>query len=130
MSLDVFGNVFQADGEGFQPAGEPGLEFGDVALGLGAQFVDLGAQIVEFVGDQQAGHDQQARVPDLADAVGEFLDATPDLLRQRQEVLLLSVVARSEEHTSELQSLMRTSYAVFCLKKNKNPTDKYYYTVI
>src|SRR3546814_7366773 len=27
---------------------------------------------------------------------------------------------RSEEHTSELQSLMRTSYAVFCMKKNKN----------
>src|SRR3546814_7111202 len=27
--------------------------------------------------------------------------------------------SRSEEHTSELQSLMRTSYAVFCLKKNK-----------
>src|SRR3546814_3268678 len=27
---------------------------------------------------------------------------------------------RSEEHTSELQSLMRTSYAVFCLKKNKD----------
>src|SRR3546814_6702137 len=29
---------------------------------------------------------------------------------------------RSEEHTSELQSLMRISYAVFCLKKNKNKT--------
>src|SRR3546814_5821519 len=29
------------------------------------------------------------------------------------------VILRSEEHTSELQSLMRTSYAVFCLKKNK-----------
>src|SRR3546814_10818330 len=28
---------------------------------------------------------------------------------------------RSEEHTSELQSLMRISYAVFCLKKNNNP---------
>src|SRR3546814_10759786 len=28
-------------------------------------------------------------------------------------------VSRSEEHTSELQSLMRISYAVFCLKKNK-----------
>src|SRR3546814_6238418 len=28
--------------------------------------------------------------------------------------------SRSEEHTSELQSLMRNSYAVFCLKKNKN----------
>src|SRR3546814_9735408 len=32
--------------------------------------------------------------------------------------------ARSEEHTSELQSLMRTSYAVFCLKKKKNNTKK------
>src|SRR3546814_4775049 len=32
---------------------------------------------------------------------------------------------RSEEHTSELQSLMRISYAVFCLKKNKN-TNSYY----
>src|SRR3546814_5226332 len=31
----------------------------------------------------------------------------------------LGAVARSEEHTSELQSLMRTSYAVFCLKKKK-----------
>src|SRR3546814_3977329 len=31
----------------------------------------------------------------------------------------VGVVARSEEHTSELQSLMRISYAVFCLKKKK-----------
>src|SRR3546814_7792581 len=32
----------------------------------------------------------------------------------------LSPFSRSEEHTSELQSLMRISYAVFCLKKKKN----------
>src|SRR3546814_2121910 len=32
----------------------------------------------------------------------------------------LQVAARSEEHTSELQSLMRISYAVFCLKKKIN----------
>src|SRR3546814_5730236 len=31
-------------------------------------------------------------------------------------------VVRSEEQTSELQSLMRTSYAVFCLQKKKKPT--------
>src|SRR3546814_4438732 len=31
----------------------------------------------------------------------------------------LEIVKRSEEHTSELQSLMRISYAVFCLKKKK-----------
>src|SRR3546814_7088270 len=34
----------------------------------------------------------------------------------------LSGVLRSEEHTSELQSLMRISYAVFCLKKKKHGT--------
>src|SRR3546814_8588812 len=34
---------------------------------------------------------------------------------------------RSEEHTSELQSLMRTSYAVFCLKKKKK---QYYKTLL
>src|SRR3546814_5952826 len=33
---------------------------------------------------------------------------------------------RSEEHTSELQSLMRISYAVFCLKKHNNTQNKTY----
>src|SRR3546814_6610588 len=33
--------------------------------------------------------------------------------------------SRSEEHTSELQSLMRSSYAVFCLKKKKQKTRDY-----
>src|SRR3546814_5973510 len=37
--------------------------------------------------------------------------------RQRQGVR--EAIQRSEEHTSELQSLMRISYAVFCLKKKK-----------
>src|SRR3546814_9531465 len=35
-------------------------------------------------------------------------------------------VKRSEEHTSELQSLMRISYAVFCLKKNTQHTKHYH----
>src|SRR3546814_8574212 len=35
---------------------------------------------------------------------------------------VLLALHRSEEHTSELQSLMRISYAVFCLKKKKNKT--------
>src|SRR3546814_5007599 len=34
-----------------------------------------------------------------------------------------SAMERSEEHTSELQSLMRISYAVFCLKKKKKPNN-------
>src|SRR3546814_7317006 len=36
---------------------------------------------------------------------------------------------RSEEHTSELQSLMRISYAVFCLKKKKNKTHQNYHII-
>src|SRR3546814_7011718 len=36
----------------------------------------------------------------------------------------LVLIERSEEHTSELQSLMRISYAVFCLKKNTKKLNK------
>src|SRR3546814_3467540 len=36
--------------------------------------------------------------------------------------LFYRIIQRSEEHTSELQSLMRISYAVFCLKKKKKTT--------
>src|SRR3546814_9858282 len=36
-----------------------------------------------------------------------------------------SAVGRSEEHTSELKSLMRISYAVFCLNKTNNNTTRY-----
>src|SRR3546814_5698174 len=42
--------------------------------------------------------------------------------QQRLVVLVAVVFGRSEEHTSELQSLMRISYAVFCLKKKKYST--------
>src|SRR3546814_4672756 len=43
-----------------------------------------------------------------------------EALRQLQwRSSALSFATRSEEHTSELQSLMRISYAVFCLKKKK-----------
>src|SRR3546814_8658372 len=46
-------------------------------------------------------------------------------IEERPDVFLapgLPTPARSEEHTSELQSLMRISYAVFCLKKKKTHT--------
>src|SRR3546814_4709955 len=42
----------------------------------------------------------------------------------RYEDDLFGNAERSEEHTSELQSLMRISYAVFCLKKKKDNTHK------
>src|SRR3546814_4120283 len=41
---------------------------------------------------------------------------------------IITGILRSEEHTSELQSLMRISYAVFCLKKKKTNKIKQYKT--
>src|SRR3546814_5243017 len=49
--------------------------------------------------------------------------ATPDLQARAVGHQIDGIAAaRSEEHTSELQSLMRISYAVFCLKKKTNQT--------
>src|SRR3546814_4733705 len=42
-----------------------------------------------------------------------------DFAQRRRRLARHRDLARSEEHTSELQSLMRISYAVFCLKKKK-----------
>src|SRR3546814_3681154 len=43
---------------------------------------------------------------------------------RRQRLSKTPAARRSEEHTSELQSLMRISYAVFCLKKKKTTDNK------
>src|SRR3546814_5588242 len=58
----------------------------------------------------QRGDDARAACADgVAQRRGAAIDVDP----------VARNVERSEEHTSELQSLMRTSYAVFCLKKKK-----------
>src|SRR3546814_8876786 len=58
----------------------------------------------------------------LAGDVGWFdvLRESDALKAAQLDVVRLNMDTRSEEHTSELQSLMRTSYAVFCLKKKTN----------
>src|SRR3546814_1504763 len=54
----------------------------------------------------------------------------PGRLGRKRPPLVIARVSprRSEEHTSELQSLMRISYAVFCLKKKKHQQSKLYHT--
>src|SRR3546814_5488146 len=59
-------------------------------------------------------HDRAGQVIDPHTAVGPHAALECDLDR--------SIPIRSEEHTSELKSLMRISYAVFCLKKKKDNT--------
>src|SRR3546814_10331710 len=76
------------------------------------------------------GMPSSAKVGTSGSAGLRFLDATakalslPPAIRGRQVVVssineIWPAIRRSEEHTSELQSLMRISYAVFCLKKKK-----------
>src|SRR3546814_9338500 len=66
-----------------------------------------------WVASRAAAPCRRTRVPFVA---GRYLAPMPRLSRV---ALATTRIERSEEHTSELKSLMRTSYGVFCLKKNK-----------
>src|SRR3546814_8025154 len=57
-------------------------------------------------------HERRKRYPDQRDPL--------KLVAEEYATEVRVLCFRSEEHTSELQSLMRISYAVFCLKKTKN----------
>src|SRR3546814_8009895 len=78
----------------------------EVVLGLGGgSSMDVAKLLAALCGSGQA----------LADMYGIGKVQGPRL----PLVLMPTTAGRSEEHTSELQSLMRISYAVFCLKKKK-----------
>src|SRR3546814_3332654 len=91
-------------------------------LGIEPDRVVLSLEVTDYV---------LSSVEAFADLIVEILNSLPGLHRWRAIVLSLSGLPkkipvkcgetklRSEEHTSELQSLMRISYAVFCLKKKK-----------
>src|SRR3546814_8946950 len=68
--------------------------------------------------DRVGGIDDPDRQAVMGEGQGERL--ADEAATRNQDI----AAQRSEEHTSELQSLMRISYAVFCLKKKKN-TQRY-----
>src|SRR3546814_7754306 len=78
------------------------------------------AALAETVEDQQ-GTIADALHQHVA-AVGVALDLAEPATPARRLIGAAAAVERSEEHTSELQSLMRISYAVFCLKQKNNIT--------
>src|SRR3546814_4247280 len=101
------------------------IAYGPVKEGIGIRRFDNAALVHEYhlVGDMARkthlmGDDHHCRAafcePD--DDVQHLLDRLRIESRGR---FVEQKGARSEEHTSELQSLMRHSYAVFCLKKKK-----------
>src|SRR3546814_6553571 len=69
-----------------------------------------------FLGIQFGFALQNANVSRIFQTLGASMDDIPILWIAAP---LTGLIVRSEEHTSELQSLMRISYAVFCLKKKK-----------
>src|SRR3546814_10175645 len=82
-------------------------------------------RIDQRIGPQHAASDQVAM---SARIFGQAVDDQIGPMAQRMQPAraeegVVDGDGRSEEHTSELQSLMRTSYAVFCLQ-NKNATGK------
>src|SRR3546814_1087135 len=97
-SSDLVEPGVQARGFGLLVAGGGGGSGGGSGVGVGGRLL---------AGDQ--GERQSERQGDGEGIAGE---------RGAHDWTLPD--SRSEEHTSELQSLMRISYAVFCLKKKKN----------
>src|SRR3546814_8205555 len=67
------------------------------------------------IGLAQTQHQGIRSVYDFKPDIGGLLDN----IGRRERRINTAYFVRSEEHTSELQSLMRISYAVFCLKKQK-----------
>src|SRR3546814_10272315 len=68
--------------------------------------IDLDSEIASFIAD----------MPPVPVSVNELREIAGWIDEQRTAIAS-EILVRSEEHTSELQSLMRISYAVFCLKK-------------
>src|SRR3546814_5596980 len=64
-------------------------------------------------------HRRNMLIVSISLGLGLGVAGVPEVLSAMPEVLK-NIFGRSEEHTSELQSLMRISYAVFCLKKKTN----------
>src|SRR3546814_3789356 len=75
---------------------------------------------VEAYAEYQRGLENERLAPGIAFPLVRKLLALNTLVRAHAPRAVQAGQIRSEEHTSELQSLMRISYAVFCLKKT-NP---------
>src|SRR3546814_7780045 len=94
-------------GDGLNDA--PVLAGADVSLAVAD-----GAALAQRAADLVATHPSLMRIPDAI------------VLARRTRKIIRQNLTRSEEHTSELQSLMRISYAVFCLKKKKTTSEPTY----
>src|SRR3546814_9404175 len=96
--------------------------------GVGAAFLDMSRSILTTAATNPYILATAAAVGLFVGVVNSLNDSAKDsaAMEEYARSLGLTTKERSEEHTSELQSLMRISYAVFCLNKKKK--QKEYYT--
>src|SRR3546814_8551982 len=89
----------------------------------GQALIDLGqaGRGMPLMEQANAGFLEKGQMVDLLDGLARQVDALEHVGQPTQALAAARRLQalRSEEHTSELQSLMRNSYAVFCLKKKK-----------
>src|SRR3546814_6104600 len=84
-----------------------------------ASYVELGFKAVKMKTGRHSPKEEEARLKAARAAVGPDVELMMDCNNAWQDT-----TQRSEEHTSELQSLMRISYAVFCLKTQNTNNQK------
>src|SRR3546814_3682896 len=118
FSAPTTGDVIRASGIGFGTSGARGLvdDLSDEACAAFVlAFVSVAGQRFDF-GRIAVGWDLRPSSPRIAAAVMAAVRAAG----LEAECCGMLPTPRSEEHTSELQSLLRITYAVFCLKKQTN----------
>src|SRR3546814_1497977 len=105
LTINIAGSLLMGLRVGALARGSDGGETARLLIGVGilGGFTTFSSFSMEFWMLFERGHEAQAAAYVLASVTGAI------------------AACRSEEHTSELQSLMRISYAVFCLKKKIKP---------
>src|SRR3546814_9365525 len=91
-----------------------------VFSGVGKTRAELAQGLDRGIGQFNIEHEPEGIA--LAEIAARKDMTAPAVLRVNPDVDAGTHAKRSEEHTSELQSLMRISYAVFCLKKKNTKT--------
>src|SRR3546814_9596007 len=123
LSLLSFPGCFLDRSELFRAAGRQNRQFAPARLKLPIET----AHIAHALGvDRRICEDDQGRLQPLCPMHSQHADAVPLRGRVADNFNIAPIKPvdkhRSEEHTSELQSLMRSSYAVFCVKKKHTST--------
>src|SRR3546814_9063002 len=112
LEIVAIGGVLAPDGNGGRQPEVESMRVGQVEAKARARAVE---------GPAGTARAADRRHPPVVSEQFELHHFTPRAPAERRRL----VAKRSEEHTSELQSLMRSSYAVFCLKKKKANTDQH-----